>query len=105
MVTKDELEKIKALKDRGYSQGKIATTLKISRSTVARHWGRKRLTFDDLFSLAKCNQCGTLYPKPKFIHSWNCPYCGRFFTWNTKWFSPEGKVIEPEQPTPEQKAK
>ena len=95
MITKDDVAKIQELKKRGYSQDKVALELKISRSTVARNWGGKRHTFRDLFLLGPCVRCGTVYPKPKFLIQWKCPYCEDDVYWKKPWFSPpersEGK--------------
>ena len=90
MITKDDIKKIQELRARGYSQSKIAQKLNISRATVARHWGHKKLTLDDLFLVSACSICQTVSPKPKFQHSFRCPYCKKGFSWRTPWFKPEG---------------
>jgi transcriptional regulator with XRE-family HTH domain len=89
MISKDERAKIQELKSRGYSQSRVAQALKISRSTVARNWSSKKLTFDNLYLVSRCDTCGTVYPKPKFLTKWQCPYCKTSFHWKTPWFAPE----------------
>jgi predicted Zn-ribbon and HTH transcriptional regulator len=88
MLTQDDINKIQKLKERGYSQAKIASKLGISRSTVVRYWGIKRLRFSDLFQLGPCPDCGTIYPKPKFMPNWKCPYCKKEYIWKNPWFTP-----------------
>jgi hypothetical protein len=91
MITTDEEQKIKELKARGYSQSKIAKELNISRSTVARHWGGRKLILSDLFAVGPCRRCKTVYPMPKFLPSFHCPYCKEEFFWWKLWFRPENK--------------
>jgi predicted Zn-ribbon and HTH transcriptional regulator len=95
MITKDQEEKINQLKARGYSQFKVATELNISRATVARHWGGERkLSINDLFIVSSCSRCGTVFPKPKFLPTFKCPYCKAEFEWREPQFTPENKNDE-----------
>jgi hypothetical protein len=88
VITKDDITKIHGLKARGYSQTKVAQKINISRSTVARYWGGKKLNFNDLYLVSPCSGCGTAYPKPKFLPNWKCPYCKKDFYWVNSWFTP-----------------
>jgi predicted DNA-binding protein (UPF0251 family) len=86
MITKDEIKKIRELKARGYSQEKVAKEMKISRSTVQRHWRGRKLKLEDLFIYAKCVHCKSPYPHPKFLSGWECPACRKPYTWYVPWF-------------------
>lgn len=88
MITQDDIKKIQDLRARGYSQSKIAQKLNISRATVARHWGNKKLVLDDLFLVSACPKCGAVYPKPKFMPKWECAFCKEKFEWKKHWFTP-----------------
>jgi len=86
MLTKDQILKILELKKRGYSQEKVAGKLKMSRSTVQRHWKGKRVKIDDVFVWGKCKNCNSPYPIPKFLGGWKCPACKEGVDWVTPWF-------------------
>ena len=88
MITKDDISKIQELKARGYSQARVAQKLSISRATVQRYWGAKRFTFDALFLMGACPGCRTIYPQPKFLPEWKCPFCKKDFQWVNPWFAP-----------------
>ena len=99
MISDDQVEEIQRLKARRFSQHRIARDLKISRSTVARHWdGRnkpptdkpapRKLDFDDLFLLAECSNCHIVYPNPKFMPAWSCPGCRKQNSWQQRcWYT------------------
>jgi len=92
MITQNDIEKIRELKEKGYSQQKVANELKLSRSTVARHWSNTKtleLTLNDLFAVAKCSGCETIYPTPRFLPEWKCPYCKAEFYWKEPQFKPK----------------
>jgi hypothetical protein len=93
MITSDDLEKIQVLKAKGYSQNKIAKELTISRATVARNWGQKKLTIADLFSVGACSSCGTIHPRAKYQPTFQCPYCKKIFTWREPWYKPEEEQV------------
>ncbi len=86
MITKDQINRIEELKARGYSQSKIAEKLKMSRSTVQRHWRGKKLKLEDLFQIGRCHSCRAPIPKPKFLHSWTCPACKKPLKWEDSQF-------------------
>jgi hypothetical protein len=97
MITQDQIDKIQKLKAKRYSQSKVAKELHLSRSTVARYWevekktvgGKstsKKFGLDDLFFVSKCGSCGLIYPKPKFLPSWNCPGCKKVVHWKVCWY-------------------
>ena len=88
MISKDDIAKIQALKAKRYSQAKVAKELNISRSSIQRYWGPKRLTFDVLFLVSPCKECKTIYPHPKFLPQWKCPFCKKDFEWVNPWFTP-----------------
>jgi transcriptional regulator with XRE-family HTH domain len=89
MITKDDITRIQNLKAKDYSQTKVAQELNISRSTVARYWGGRKLSLNDLYLVSPCSACGTVYPKPKFLANWKCPYCKKDFYWPNPWFTPD----------------
>jgi transcriptional regulator with XRE-family HTH domain len=88
MISQDDINKIRDLKSRRYSQGKVAQELGVSRSTVARYWGDsgKRLKLENLFQMGECRNCGLIYPKPKFLASWTCPLCKNVYSWKKCWY-------------------
>ncbi len=97
MITRDVIEKIQKLKERRYSQTKVAQELGISKSTVARYWHGekqstgskavpKRLGIDDVFVFTKCIHCGLAYPSPKFMPAWLCPGCKKQNSWKACWY-------------------
>ncbi len=96
MITLDTINEIKRLKERRYSQAKVAKQLNISKSTVARYWGEKkdsvakaglkRVGFEDVFRIGKCDSCGLTYPKPKFMPAWQCPNCNKPDAWSGCWY-------------------
>ncbi len=92
MITRDTIDEIQRLKERRYTQDRVAKELKISRSTVARYWsGGKELSrgktaprkwgFEDVFVIRECPDCGLIYPCPKFMPVWFCPGCKRQNRW------------------------
>jgi transcriptional regulator with XRE-family HTH domain len=97
MITQDEIDKIQNLKARRYSQSRVAEKLDISISTVARYWDQgeklkggslspKKFDLDNLFRMAKCVNCGLVYPNPKFLRSWTCPGCNMVMEWKSCWY-------------------
>ncbi len=92
MITRDTMDKIQELKERRYSQEKVAKKLNISRSTVRRYWkGEKgtaadkplldRLGLGYFFALKECPHCHTIYPAPKFSPIFSCPGCNKKASW------------------------
>ena len=99
MITQDEIDKVKKLKAKRYSQSRVAKELGISISTVARYWhsgeklsgGKltpKQYNLGALFYIGRCRNCSLVYPMPKFLYSWNCPGCNEPVQWKSCWYKP-----------------
>ncbi len=84
MLTKVDIENIQSLKKKGYSRRRTAAELGLNSKTVARYWGNPVLSYrlEDYFSWTRCIGCGTEYPRPKFLPSWECPGCRMPVSWN-----------------------
>ena len=96
MLTQNQVNAIRDLHNRRYSQSKIATRIKCSRSTVRNYLGlgkkpyklalpqnttSKTLNILELFVWGTCDACGITYPMPKFMPFWCCPVCRKPYRW------------------------
>ncbi len=101
MLTDDEVKKIQVLKERGYSETKVAKTLGLARGTVAKYWGSsgERVSLADLkrrvdecFKWETCEECGLMYWAPKFLPTWHCPGCKTSYSWREPQFTEKARV-------------
>ncbi len=96
MLTQDQIDLIRNLHNKRYSQAKIAKKVKCSTSSVRNYLGlgkkqykvalpqdttQKVLNISQIFVLGKCPECGITYPMPRFMPSWCCPACKKPYSW------------------------
>ncbi len=101
MLTEDDVVAIQELKERGYAKARVAKTLRLSRATVSKYWGRRgervslsnlKRWFDECFHWSTCSRCALLYWAPKFLPWWQCPGCRTSQSWRAPHFKEKAKL-------------
>lgn len=88
MLSRAEIERITELKAKGYSKGRVARELGVSKATVLKYWeGAKETSLEDLarlfrqaFYIQQCPACKFTVPMPRFLSKFLCPNCGQTLT-------------------------